>query len=65
MVIQKRVSVTENETTKAVLENIQLIEVPNLGQRVKGILTMIGGIAVIIGGLIIGLNLRKNKKKQN
>ena len=65
VVIQKRVSVTENETTKAVLENIQLIEVPNLGQRVKGILTMIGGIAVIIGGLIIGLNLRKNKKKQN
>lgn len=65
VVIQKRVSVTENETTKAVLENIQLIEVPNLGQRVKGILTMISGIAVIIGGLIIGLNLRKNKKKQN
>ena len=47
------------------LENIKLVEVPDLGQRVKGILTMIGGIAVIIGGLIIGLNLRKNKKKQN
>ena len=65
VVIQKRVSVTENETTEAVLENIQLIEVPDLGQRVKGILTMIGGIAIIIGGVIIGLNLRKNKKKQN
>ena len=65
VVVQKRVSVTGNETTEAVLENIQLIEVPDLGQRVKGILTMIGGIAVIIGGLIIGLNLRKNKKKQN
>ena len=65
VVIQKRVSVTENETTKAVLENIQLIEVPDLGQRVKGILTMIGGIVLILGGLIIGLNLRKNKKKQN
>ena len=63
VVVQKRVSVTGNETTEAVLENIQLIEVPDLGQRVKGILTMIGGIAVIIGGLIIGLNLRKNKKK--
>ena len=65
VVVQKRVRVTENETTEAILENIQLIEVPDLGQRVKGILTMIGGIAVIIGGLIIGLNLRKNKKKQN
>ena len=61
VVIQKRVSVTENETTKAVLENIQLIEVPDLGQRVKGILTMIGGIAVIIGGFIIGMNLIKKK----
>ena len=63
IVVQKRVSVTGNETTEAVLENIQLIEVPDLGQRVKGILTMIGGIVLIIGGLIIGLNLRKNKKK--
>ena len=63
VVVQKRVSVTGNETTEAVLENIQLIEVPDLGQRVKGILTMIGGIVLIIGGLIIGLNLRKNKKK--
>ena len=63
IVVQKRVSVTGNETTEAILENIQLIEVPNLGQRVKGILTMIGGIVLILGGTIIGLNLRKNKKK--
>ena len=63
IVVQKRVSVTGNETTEAILENIQLIEVPDLGQRVKGILTMIGGIVLILGGTIIGLNLRKNKKK--
>ena len=63
--IEKKVAVTENQESEAVLENIKLVEVPDLGQRVKGILTMIGGIAVIIGGLIIGLNLRKNKKKQN
>ena len=61
IVVQKRVSVTGNETTEAILENIQLIEVPDLGQRVKGILTMIGGIAVIIGGFIIGMNLIKKK----
>ncbi len=63
--IEKKVTVIENQESEAVLENIKLVEVPDLGQRVKGILTMIGGIAVIIGGLIIGLNLRKNKKKQN
>ena len=62
VVIQKRVSVTENETTKAVLENIQLIDVPNLGQRVKGVLTMIGGIVLIIGGIIIGISIKKKKR---
>ena len=62
VVVQKRVSVTENETTKAVLENIQLIDVPNLGQRVKGVLTMIGGIVLIIGGIIIGISIKKKKR---
>ena len=61
VVVQKRVSVTGNETTEAVLENIQLIEVPDLGQRVKGILTMIGGIVLIIGGIIIGISIKKKK----
>ena len=59
--IEKKVAVTENQESEAVLENIKLVEVPDLGQRVKGILTMIGGIAVIIGGSMIGINLMKKK----
>ena len=61
--IEKKVTVIENQESEAVLENIKLVEVPDLGQRVKGILTMIGGIAVIIGGIIIGITVRKCKKK--
>ena len=61
VVIQKRVSVTGNETTEAVLENIQLIEVPDLGQRVKGILAMISGITVIVGIIILGISLKSKK----
>ena len=60
--IEKKVAVTENQESEAVLENIKLVEVPDLGQRVKGILTMIGGIAVIIGGIIIGITVRKCNK---
>ena len=59
--IEKKVTVIENQESEAVLENIKLVEVPDLGQRVKGILTMIGGIAVIIGGSMIGINLMKKK----
>ena len=59
--IEKKVAVTENQESEAVLENIKLVDVPDLGQRVKGILTMIGGIAVIIGGSMIGINLMKKK----
>ena len=60
--IEKKVAVIENQESEAVLENIKLVEVPDLGQRVKVILTMIGGIAVIIGGIIIGITVRKCNK---
>ena len=60
--IEKKITVIENQESEAVLENIKLVEVPDLGQRVKGILTMIGGIAVIIGGIIIGITVRKCNK---
>ena len=59
--IEKKVTVIENQESEAILENIKLVEVPDLGQRVKGIVTMIGGITVIIGGSIIGINLIKKK----
>ena len=63
IVVQKRVSVTENETTEAVLENIQLLEVPNLGRNTTGIIMIIGGLVLIIGCIIVGVNLRKKDIK--
>ena len=62
-VVEQRVTVTENETTEAVLENIQLVDVPDLGRRTTGIVMMIGGLTLIIGSIIIGANLRKNNLK--
>ena len=59
IVVQKRVSVTENETTEAVLENIQLLEVPNLGRNTTGMIMIIGGLVLVIGCIIVGVNLRK------
>ena len=63
IVVQKRVSVTENETTEAVLENIQLLEVPNLGRNTTGIIMIIGGLVLVIGCIIVGVNLRKKDIK--
>ena len=63
IVVQKRVSVTGNETTEAVLENIQLLEVPNLGRNTTGIIMIIGGLVLVIGCIIIGVNLRKKDIK--
>ena len=61
IVVQKRVSVTENETTEAVLENIQLIEVPNLGRNTTGIIMIIGGLTIIIGTVLIVYILKRKK----
>lgn len=56
VIVQKRVSVTENETSVAVLENMKLIEVPDLNQKAKGI-SMI--LALVIGGILIIRNVRR------
>ena len=61
IVVQKRVSVTENETTEAVLENIQLLEVPNLGRNTTGIIMIIGGLTIIIGTVLIVYILKRKK----
>ncbi len=58
-VVEQKVTVTENKTTEAVLENIQLVEVPNLGRKTTGIIMIIGGIAVVIGGIIVAITLKK------
>ena len=64
-VVEQKVTVTENKTTEAVLENIQLVEVPDLGRRTTGIIMIIGGLAIIIGGSILGYNLKKDVKNKN
>ena len=60
-IIEQKVTITEDTLVEATLENIQLIEVPDLGKSVKGIITIIGILAIIIGVIILGINL-KNKK---
>ena len=59
VIVQKRVSVTENETSVAVLENMKLIEVPDLNQKAKGISMILGGLALVIGGILIIRNVRR------
>ena len=62
-VIEQKVTIVENETTEAVLENIQLLEVPNLGRNTTGIIMIIGGLVLVIGCIIVGVNLRKKDIK--
>ena len=52
-VVEQRVTVTENERAEAVLENIQLVDVPDLGRSTTGIIMIIGGLAIIIGTILI------------
>ena len=60
-ILEQKVTVTEDAPVEATLENIQLIEVPDLGKKVKGIITITGILAIIIGVIILAINL-KNKK---
>ena len=62
-VVEQRVTVTENERAEAVLENTQLVDVPDLGRSTTGIIMVIGGLVLIIGCIIIGTNLRKKDIK--
>ena len=62
-VVEQRVTVTENNTTETVIENVQLVDVPDLGRSTTGIIMVIGGLVLIIGCIIIGTNLRKKDIK--
>ena len=64
-VVEQKITVTENNTTEAVLENIQLVEVPNLGINPSKIIMIIGGLIVISGGILLGFNLKKDIKNKN
>ena len=57
-VVEQKVTVTENRETDAVLENVQLIEVPDTN-KTAGILPIIGLIILIGGMLTITIMLKK------
>ena len=57
-VVEQKVTITENGETDAVLENIQLIEVPDTN-KTAGILPIIGLIILIGGMLTITIMLKK------
>ena len=52
---------TENERAEAVLENTQLVDVPDLGRSTTGIIMIIGGLAIIIGTILIAYILKRTK----
>ena len=60
-VVEQRVTVTENERAEAVLENTQLVDVPDLGRSTTGIIMIIGGLAIIIGTILIAYILKRTK----
>lgn len=60
--IEMRVSITENNTSEALLENIPLISVADTS-KTSGYIPIIGFIILTIGILIIGI-LIKNKKHE-
>ncbi len=57
-VVEQKVTITENGETDAVLENVQLIEVPDTN-KTAGILPIIGLIILIGGMLTITIMLKK------
>ena len=57
-VVEQKVTVTENGETDAVLENVQLLEVPDTN-KTAGILPIIGLIILIGGMLTITIMLKK------
>ena len=60
-IVEQKVTVTENKTTEAILENIQLIEVPDTLATATTI-TIIGVIVVLIGTATIITIVSKRKK---
>ena len=60
-VVEQKVTITENGETDAVLENIQLIEVPDTGKTISNIIVF-GTIITLIGISLILITFKKRKE---
>ena len=61
-VVEQKVTITENGETDAVLENIQLVEVPDTLKKTTTI-TILGIIVTLLGLAVIITIITKRKKK--
>ena len=61
-VVEQKVTITENGETDAVLENIQLVEVPDTLKKTTTI-TILGIIVTLLGVAVIITIITKRKKK--
>ena len=60
-VVEQKVTITENGETDAVLENVQLIEVPDTGKTISNIIVF-GTIITLIGISLILITFKKRKE---
>ena len=60
-VVEQKVTITENGETDAVLENIQLIEVPDTGKTISNIIVF-GTIITLIGISLILITFKRRKE---
>lgn len=58
--IKQEISITGTGPKEVILENIKLVEVPNLGRQTTGTL-MIGGLILISAIILIGYNIKGKK----
>ena len=59
-IIKQEISITGTGPKEVILENIKLVEVPNLGRQTTGTL-MIGGLILISAIILIGYNIKGKK----
>ena len=62
-VVEQKISITQNRETDAILENIQLIEVPDTSKTATTI-SVIGGLIILVGGIMIIMSIMRKTKNR-
>lgn len=62
-VVEQKISVIQNRETEAVLENIQLIEVPDTSKTATTI-SVISGLIILVGGIMIIMSIMRKTKNR-
>lgn len=62
-VVEQKISITQNREADAVLENIQLIEVPDTSKTATTI-SVISGLIILVGGIMIIMSIMRKTKNR-